>query len=199
MHFEEVQGMMGVVWSTARNSDDGSFIMQGVVGSSRGLPFFKTAGYQFASKLPISVSSNIEKKNQNDEYDTNVLIVCFGKSPYGLPNHQGIVQLLRDTADWLHSHTYSKVNQLQRQENRTSYVVNPNMCIETKTPMRKLDAVVLLAEAISIVKNKFGYLIGTPQMNSIIKTYFTEPISSEVTNSFTHAGCYHMPQHNIVN
>ena len=198
MRFEQVQGSMAVVYAVNCHTNDGSFLMQGVIGTSRGLPFFLNCGYEHCSKLPVRHTSDEPRKNQMDGYDTNVLVVSFEKSQYALNNRAEILSLLQTTADWLHAHSYSNSTKLMRQENRTAYMVSPQTSIVTPNPMRKLDAVVLLSEAIQIIRSKFSFLCGTPRMDGIIRTYFTAPIPPEVFAAFEVFNDQ-LPRHNIIN
>ena len=80
---------------------------------------------QFAllNKLPIRRTSDEDKKNQMDGYDTNVLVVVsFRKSQYALNSRAEILSLLQTMAEWLHVHTYSNSStKSMRQENGTVY------------------------------------------------------------------------------
>ena len=148
----------------------------------------------------------IAQKNKHDDYFKYVFIITFDTARYDLEDESNILQLLRETAEFLHSYTFARHTGLLRGDNRTDYIVDPHTFSETKNPLRKLDSVVTLQEAISIVRTKYRNVLSAATdstIKTIVNTYFTEPIENtvweEINRPNIYSQKYNFPQHNIRN
>ena len=103
------------------------------------------------------------------------------------------LKMLRDTADWLKRHSWvsgsggsGSSGGLLRRMNRTDYIVKPSSIV-THNPMRRLDSVIVLSDAITFIQMKYEHLLGNPVMDKVIPIYFTPPLGNDLKERFAAA------------
>jgi len=172
-----------------KNSSDGAFVMQAVVGYRKNVEVFTKNQVKFLSTLAENKGSNIPKSNQRDTYPTHVFIVPITSRDDKVKTKEGLLHLLQEMMKYLNEWNYRTANGLYLREENPSYnqgigkynnyIIGPAHN-ETHNPRRKLGDVILEDDAIDIVQTLYSRVSG-PRMydthKTLLEKYFSPPYS----------------------
>jgi hypothetical protein len=183
---EYLDGALLAMYVHYKNSSEGAFTMQAVIGYRQHLEFFIQHDIRFISTIAEEKGSNTPKPNQRDGFPTNVFIIPMKGLHDKIGTKEGLVCLLKEMADYLKNWSYSRIKGLHPQGTMndggtkyTNYVLGP-VPNQTCTPRHKLGDMIIEQDAIGIVESLYNQISG-PRMYSthrlVVEKYFSPPYS----------------------
>jgi hypothetical protein len=162
---EFVKGNILLIHCNYEVSNDGGFVMQGVMGLRRQDKDFMAMDLGIvdvgrAGNLPPNESE--AKRNQYDEYCSWVFIIPINTDTMKYKKSKECKKMLEKFATFLQTHSYSKKEGVVRTDSFNTYVVPEHFDI-TPTTRSKLTNQIMLKDAITIVKTIYPKITG-PEM-----------------------------------
>jgi hypothetical protein len=176
-------GLLSIVVNV-EGSQDGAFVIQGVIATNKHLPPFET--YQmFAAQVAVGPNSNRARVNSCNSYTKNAFIAVKQKCPK-LQVKGGLRSLLVEVARYLNHHTYTTAEGLVSEVNFTKYEVPPVEDV-TEKKKRKLGDAITLNKAIEFGQRLNSDICGPRVFHThqkFIEMYFNPPYPKELQEAF---------------
>jgi hypothetical protein len=180
---EQLFGGLTIVCANCHDTDEGACVMQVVVAVSHNNGPFPALGTTCTATRVLGPNTNNAKTNM-DSYTQHIFVMVNKRCPK-LKAKNGLVLVLETFAGWLNTHMFTKKDGLTEKSSFCSYARARDFDRTDQNCHRKLGDIILLTEAIAIVKELFPtHLEKNTFETQIIPACFNEPHPLKMRNAF---------------
>jgi len=180
---ERLQGGLTIVYVNHHNSTESAYVMQAVTAISHNKGPFSDLGIKHSATCVHAPNSNEELLNTGGF--RQYIFVIVNKHCPKLKEEHGLVFILETFAEWLTGHKFSRKDGLTEAESFCKYSLPQDYDKTNEGHRRKLGDIILLKEAIVIVKELFPTNLDNNLLqNKIIHAYFNMPYPEELRSAF---------------